>query len=99
MLDQQQPTSPFPSLAALLAHPEFCAGVEDAPEVYEDNDECLSTEAEMIDVVERNLTHRVRTRDRWLCQLIDTEPPSYLYTLGLVVGLINEGCLHVHELA
>lgn len=95
MLDQQQPTPPFLSLAALLAHPEFCAGIADAPEVYEDNDECLSTEAEMIDVVERNLTHYVRIRDHQLCQLTHTDPPSYLYTLGLVVGLINEGCLHV----
>jgi len=98
MLDQEA-AHPFPSLAALLAHPEFCAGVADAPEVYEDNDECLSREAEMIDVVERNLTRSVRIRDHWLCQLTDIEPPSYLYTLGLVVGLINEGCLHVHELA
>jgi len=96
MLDQLQAALAFPSLAALLKDPDFRSGLQDAPEMYADNDECLSTEAEMITVVERNLSRRVRTRDRWLCQLTNTEPPSYLDTLGLVVGLINQGCLHAH---
>jgi len=94
MLDQEQVAHPFPFLAALLVHPEFCEGLQDAPQMFVDFDESLATEAEMIEVVERNLTRRVRAQDRRLCQMINTEPSSYLYALGLVVGMINEGCSH-----
>jgi hypothetical protein len=94
MLDQRQTAHPFPFLAALLADPEFCEGLQDAPQMFIDFDESAATEAEMIAVVERNLTNSVRTRDRQFCQLTDTEPTSYLYALGFVLGMINEGCSH-----
>jgi len=96
MLNEMQLAITFPSLAALLENPDFRSGLQDAPQVFADYDEPVSTEAEMIEVVERNLSRRARTRDGWLCRLLDTGPPSYLYALGLVVGLINEGCLHAH---
>jgi len=94
MLDQMQAAYPFPFLAALLADPEFCEGLQDAPQMFVDFDESLATEAEMIEVVERNLTCRVRTQDRQFCQLTNSDPPSYLYALGFVLGMINEGCSH-----
>jgi len=94
MLDQRQTAHPFPFLAALLAHPEFCEGLQDAPQMFVDFDESLATEAELIEVVERNLISRVRAQDRQFCQLTNTEPASYLYALGFVLGMINEECSH-----
>ncbi|MEO8972502.1 MAG: hypothetical protein ABI406_12980 [Ktedonobacteraceae bacterium] len=93
MLDQMQAETIVPSLSTLLKYPAFQAGLYDAPEVYADNDEALSSETTMMVVVERNLTRRARERDRRASQATGTEPPSYLYQLGLVLGLINEGLL------
>lgn len=94
MPDQMQPALPLPPLAALLAHSDFREGEADAPQMYADFDEPMATEVEMIAVVERNLSHRARTQDRQMCQLTNTEPASYLYALGFVMGLISEGRSH-----
>lgn len=94
MATATKPTMTFPFLAALLTHPDFREGIADAPQMFADMEERLATETEMIDVVERNLSRRARIQDCRFCQMTNTEPPSYLYALGLVVGMINEGRLH-----
>ena len=65
MLAQMQVTTIVPSLAALLEHPEFQAGVASAREQFLDDHEAAPlTEDEMIDEVELELSRRVIEGDK-----------------------------------
>jgi hypothetical protein len=92
MLDQMQEESVMPLLSALLAHPEFQAGVCEGQEVFEESYEPAPlTEEEMIEEVEMNLSQRVTERSRAVCQYHGWDPSSYLYNLGVVIGTIGKG--------
>ena len=92
MLAQMQVTTIVPSLAALLEHPEFQAGVASAREQFLDDHEAAPlTEDEMIDEVELELSRRVIEGDKKICFVYGDKPRSYFYHLGFVLGTINEG--------
>ena len=82
----------IPSLSALLAHPEFQEGLAVGHEFFFDSyDEALLTQDEMIEEVKGNLSRRIIARNKEIARLTGDEPPSYLYNLGYVVGVIDQG--------
>ncbi|MBV8823056.1 MAG: hypothetical protein JO125_09410 [Chloroflexi bacterium] len=92
MSDQMHDQPVVPVLHALLAHPEFQAGLALAQEVFcEYYEEAPLTEEEMLEEVEGNLSRRVTTRDKQISHALGDEPPSYLVNLGCVIGIINQG--------
>ncbi len=92
MFDQMQVTTVVPSLSALLAHPEFQQGLADGPERFLDSyEDAPLTEEEMIEEVEGNLSRRATEREKKICRLYGWEPSSYLYGLGCVIGIIDQG--------
>ncbi len=93
MLDQMQVTTVIPSLSALLAHPEFQQGLADgrSERFLDSYEDAPLTEEEMIEEVEGNLSRRAIEREKKLCRMYGWEPSSYLYTLGCVIGIIDQG--------
>jgi len=81
------------AVSALAAQPDFLAGLQDAQQVYDDNEyEGRLSEGEMMELVERNVSRRGRERDNKVCQAMGLQAPAFLYALGLVIGLIGTGC-------
>jgi len=94
MSDQMHPTPPaVPVLSALCEQAEFQRGLTEAKETFlEDYDPAPLSEEEMITEVELELSRRMTERAKLLARLDEGWPcSSYLYHLGYVVGIINEG--------
>ena len=92
MIDQMHDLPIVPVLSALLAHPEFQAGLAHAQQAFFDSyEEAPLTEEEMLEEVESNLSRRVAEWDKQVSRLMGEEPPSYLLNLGCVIGIINQG--------
>ena len=92
MLDQMQVTAVAPFLSALLEHPEFQKGLAVGHEFFFDSyEEAPLTEEEMIEEVKGNLSRRATARNKEIARLTGDEPPSYLYNLGYVIGVIDKG--------
>lgn len=92
MLDQKQVATSVPALFALLEHPEFRQGLANAQEEFLGSYRPAPlTQEEMIEEVEINLSRRITQRCQHLCFVYGDKPSSYLFNLGFVVGLINEG--------
>ncbi len=91
-LNQMQIITPVPSLATLLAHPEFQRGLADAQATFlNDYEPAPLTEEEMIEDVEERLSRDGFELDKICCQVSGVEPYTYLYQLGLTVGTIEQG--------
>ena len=81
-----------PALAALFEHPDFQEGVKWGKETYYDmGHEGMLTEAEMVDVVEENLSRCALREGARFDQAMELAPDSYLVRLGIVVSVIAEG--------
>ena len=92
MSDQMHDQPVVPVLSALLAHPEFQAGLALAQECFFDSyEEAPLTEEEMLEEVENNLSRRITQRDKKVSRLMGWPPSSYLLNLGCVMGIINQG--------
>lgn len=92
MLEQMHATTPLPSLAALLAHPEFQRGLADAQATFLDDYEAAPlTEEEMIEDVEERLSRDGFELDKTGSQVSGSAPRTYFYNLGLTVGTIDQG--------
>ncbi|HEY7419047.1 MAG TPA: hypothetical protein VH593_27950 [Ktedonobacteraceae bacterium] len=52
----------------------------------------MLTEAEMVSAVEENLTRRALKISAHFYQIMGLKPDPYLWRLGIVVGMIAEGC-------
>jgi hypothetical protein len=92
MSDQMQDPPAVPVLSALLAHPEFQAGLALAQECFFDSyEEVPLTEEEMLDEVEMNLSRRITERGKKIARLMGWPPSCYLRDLGCVMGIINQG--------
>jgi hypothetical protein len=93
MCNQMHLASPGAPLSELLQHPEFLEGLTVAQQHFLDSyEEAPLTEEEMIDEVERHLSRRITEHRKHACRALGWEPPpSYLYTLGFVLGIINTG--------
>ena len=91
-LDQMQASTPVALLSALLEHPDFQRGLALAQEAFADSyEQAPLTDAEMIVEVELNLSRDVTERSKEISRIMGWGAPSYLYTLGYVVGTINQG--------
>lgn len=91
MSNQTQATATIPSLATLLQHPDFQAGVAEAEEGFDKNHGSTLNEDEMIDEVETNLTRAIVDRSRLVAASLGEQHPSYIHHLGFVLGTINKG--------
>ncbi len=92
MLDQMQVTTVVPSLSALLAHPDFQRGLADGHEQFSDSyEDAPLTEDEMIEELEGNLSRHITEREKEICRVYGWKPSSYLYGLGCVIGIIDQG--------
>ena len=81
------------ALAALCEHPDFQEGMKWGRQMYYDMEyEGMLTEAEMVSVIEDNLTRRALKVSAYFYRVMELEPDPYLYCLGVVVGMIAEGC-------
>ncbi|MBA2682655.1 MAG: hypothetical protein H0U76_30205 [Ktedonobacteraceae bacterium] len=94
MLDQRRSVLLLQTRSAFLAHPEVQQGIAEAHLHFLDSyePEPLS-EAEMIEVVETNVSRSVTQNNQELCHLLgwDASASSYLRHLGSVLGMVNEG--------
>jgi len=92
MLAQMHVTTPLPSLSALLAHLEFQRWLADAQATFlNDYEAAPLAEEEMIEDVEEWLSRDGFELDKTVCQVSSSEPRTYFYNLGLVVGTIDQG--------
>jgi len=97
MLAQMQGTTILPSLAALLEHPDFQAGIADAQKYFfEEHEAAPLTLDEMIDEVEMSLSRRITQTNKIACRVFGDQPLSYIHHLGFVFGTINEGLTYAH---
>ena len=87
-----QPVTPQ-ALVALFEHRDFQDGMKWGRQMYHDMEyEGMLTEAEMVSAVEDNLTRRALTVSAHFYQVMGLEPDPYLWRLGIVMGMIAEGC-------
>ena len=91
MSDQTQTTAVIPSLAALLGHPDFQRGVDEAQECFGEWYEGALSEDQMINEVEENLSRSEYTRSASMMRENHLDHPSYIHHLGFVFGTINKG--------
>ena len=63
-------------------------------QIYYDMEyEGMLTEAEMVSVIEDNLTRRALKTSEHFYRVMGMGPDPYLWRLGIVVGMIAEGCI------
>lgn len=92
MLAQMQVKTIFPSITALLEHPEFQQGIQLGRDLYRDLEyEGILTEEQMIVVTEDECSRQARREEAEHAHLTNDQPLSFLLHLGVVVGAINEG--------
>jgi hypothetical protein len=95
MLDQMQIASVIPSLSALLAHPEFQAGVRDGQQSFQDglfwdDHEHPWTEQKRIDFVTKEVSAKQHHKEQRLSLAMGEPPISYLHRLGFVMGYLDQ---------
>jgi len=87
-----QPVTPQ-AFAALCEHPDFQDGMKWGRQMYHDMEyEGMLTETEMVSAVEDNLTRRALKTSEHFYRVMGMEPDPYLWRLGIVMGMIAEGC-------
>ena len=97
MLDQMQVTLPDIALAALLAHPEFQAGLAEAQAAFvSEYEPAPLTQVEMIDAVEQWISSTGFELEQTVSRIEGATLHSYLYCLGFVVGTIDQGLHYAH---
>ncbi len=90
--------TPDSDLSALLTHPEFLSGVENAQFGFlNEYEPAPLTEEEMIMVVENTLSRRIYIRSKRVSSAMGEKHPSYIDHLGYVFGIINEGLTYSTE--
>ena len=81
------------AFAALFEHSDFQEGVKWGRQIYYDMEyEGMLTEAEMVSAVEENLTRRALRVSEYFYRVMGMGPDPYLWRLGIVMGMIAEGC-------
>lgn len=90
-----EPALDLPALSALLAHPEFQAGVRDGQQTFQDglfwdDHEYPWTEQERIAFVTKEVSAKQHRKEHRLSLAMGEPPIPYLHRLGFVIGYLDQ---------